>query len=564
MSKIGPYDKCSCGSGLKYKFCCYLRFKRDTDSERLQTGSARGQLFKTYSDKVEVFNKIAEDIRAGVRLMSEHRFDFAIKCFERACKVAPNLPTGGNNLALSLFFKGEIERAFEVQKSTNEMSDTPNPFGYANLAYFYRYKNEVESGNAALDTALALDMVSVDAMIMVCQVLALYRRHSDIWELCNKYEEAQEASIYFYAGCAAANLGRMEDARRFLTKVKSGNKFGLASVYLQWLRTDKEPRSAGGDWFYLLPADMAGVSHLFAVSDDDGDESLLLVDYCETLLNNVREPDLIEAAIDMLGSATIPEAVELLEKLAFGNFGRDFMRVSAFMSLCMYSDIPIKVLEERKILLGGEWVKPDFSCVKLDDSIRYGEFCDKKLDELYDRVVVGTLAEDTDWKANEATLRELLKQVPDHVSARYNLAITLLHQDETQEPEEILKELVVAHPEYLAARATLLRIFMNEERDEEATALVESTVLPDVTHSFMLRIWMMHLARYYLERESFEEVFNAFRVAYKIEPDHPANEYLVLLCKDMGLGYEGEFEGEFEYGDEDEYDELLNDLFEYD
>ncbi|MDD2600471.1 MAG: SEC-C metal-binding domain-containing protein [Kiritimatiellae bacterium] len=85
-SEIGPYSPCPCGSGRKYKFCCYLKAKEASASAGLFT-TAGSTGFRMKTQRVtRADDRIDEGLAlltTGVRQMNAGNYDDAIKIFKQ-------------------------------------------------------------------------------------------------------------------------------------------------------------------------------------------------------------------------------------------------------------------------------------------------------------------------------------------------------------------------------------------------------------------------------------------------------------------------------------------------
>jgi len=497
-------------------------------------------LFSPTPKQQEEFEKIASSIFRGLKYMADNDLMSAVECFKRAQKGAPGIPTGGNNLAMCLFLLGKHEEAVATQEKCNEMSSIPNTFGLANLALFLRLGNNLEEGNTKLDTALGLDMPSIDAILRLCQVLAIYKRHEDILALTEKYAPFIDDTIKFYRGCAVANLGRNSEAAVLFKGVSSGFKVGMACVYSQWLSIGNAPSTVNGDWYYFNVNEMMGLISLVLVGENV--DSVLTVDLIESMINDITEGVGHREMLQLLGKCKHPEAKNLLEKIAFGEFGTDKVRESAYIALSTRPDVAEGELDGHPILIKGERVHLKLGKVKVDHSVKYGCELSDEVYKLYEKAVDAN-HEGSDTFAEQAErFREIIKLAPDYFPARFNLAVNLINSGLLDEAEEILDELVANHPEYLFAAGTLLEMYVLSARMEEADSLMAKTEIPALVHPEALGVWLIAQVRYYKEKNNTEEMLSCFRMAYMYFPSHPMWEFYEDEFIEMGLIDEDEFD----------------------
>ena len=183
MRQIDPYEPCMCGSGKKYKFCCYQK-KNDAAapstaglSSSAHTKDVFADLFAADEDKcLESFDLNQK----GLQLMRSGDLEEVLTYFRKAIATMPQIYTASNNLALCLLVLGRLDEAIQVQKEGLMASPFPNPFGLANMATFLYISGDEIGCQRNIDEAVKLKMPSSDACVKVCEVLARLRRHQAI------------------------------------------------------------------------------------------------------------------------------------------------------------------------------------------------------------------------------------------------------------------------------------------------------------------------------------------------------------------------------------------------
>ena len=517
--RIDPYSPCPCGSGKKYKFCCYL--KRDENAAGSGTYPfPKSSLFNKELELTSSINN-PEDIRQfeeGLRLMKNCDFNAAIPIFRKVITSSPKFYSPANNLALCLFATGRIEDAIQVQNESINKSPLPNPFGLCNLASFYYIKGDLISARRFLDMAVESEMPSVDACVKVCEVLARFHLHQDILNFVSTTEFENDPNICFYTGIAAANLDDRERAQSDLARVPLGyHKAAMARRYLDHLSEGSAPHTVSGDWPYLLLYEICPYDLIKKSSDSELNEwahRAVMADVCEAMLN--ESVDEVKPVAGIISGLKHPNATELLWKIVKGSYGPDELRIEALNILKMNGNIDRK--EIIKVLLDGEIREIDLTSTCLNSDFRFGEKLPPKLDKQYTRVIKIMQKKKPDWDAADKLLQGIMREAPDYYPAKYNYAITLLQRRRKKEAEPIVREIVEAYPEYLFARSTLLQILLADDRIDEAEELITSLPKIEDTHPDAMAVWMTGQVIYYEYLEDYDKAADYAQKAYDLAP----------------------------------------------
>lgn len=536
MRQIDPYEPCMCGSGKKYKFCCYQK-KNDAAapstaglSSSAHTKDVFADLFAADEDKcLESFDLNQK----GLQLMRSGDLEEGLPYFRKAIATMPQIYTASNNLALCLLVLGRLDEAIQVQKESLEVSPFPNPFGLANMATFLYISGDEIGCQRNIDEAVKLKMPSSDACVKVCEVLARLRRHQDIIDLVDRCEFDDNPNMFFYSGVAAANLGAFERAQRDLRRVGIGfPKSGVVRRYLQHIKEKTPPHTVRGDWPYVSSIHEVCPASLFSAGmrtdPDSWVDRRVAVDFCETFLNeSVADWEEIVALISTIKH---PEAVNLLWLIAKGRFGPDELRIRAATELStrdeLAKDQKIEMFlkgRTTEVALGGIQINPDF---------RFGNPLPEKLDKKYEKAVLASEKGNADWEKIEQVFLEILNEEPDYYPARYNYVIALLRQNKNNEALPILRDLVAKYPDYLFARATLLQLLLLLNLDDEADELAQSTTLPQETHPAAFATWMVAQTVYHEDAERYDEAYSCIRAAHECAPQLTSVKRLWEAYKD--------------------------------
>ena len=517
---IEPYSPCPCGSGKKYKFCCYLK----RDEARTEGGvspCSTSSFFNREAD-VPAFSDNPEGhqlFTKGMRLMSNGEYKAAIPLFKQSIKKMPLIYSPVNNLAICLFVTNQLDEAIRVQSESLETDPFPNPFGLANLAYFYYIKGDEFRTKRFIKEALESEIPSADACVKVCEMLARFKRHQDIIDFASTTEFQSDSSVCFYTGVAAANLGDKKHAKNYLRKVPIGyHKASMAQRYLEHLRENTSPHTVGSDWPYLLSYEICPLEVLKSIiilDEETWINNLAFVDFCEAILNEI--PDDTELATNILSKLKHPSATKMLLAIVKGSFGPDALR---FEALCILKESgKIDQDQSIKMHMKGNREKVSFKTTSLNSDFSFGDPLPPKLDKQNIKAIKLMQKRNPDWKSIDEIHTKIMRERPEFYPARYNYAISLLRRGRTAEAKLVVEELVEKYPEYLFARSTLIQLLLNEDRVEKAEELITS--MPDLeeTHPDTMAVWMIGQALYFEHIEDYEEAFECVRSAHNISPD---------------------------------------------
>ncbi|GEM_PF-613966 len=521
MKKIEPYDPCPCGSGKKFKFCCYPK-----QSEHKLPSS--GFAYDPTAGEIDAFSASLPggDVKEGFRLcklglrrMQQGDLEEAIAWFRESMAAMPSVYTPANNLAICLMAIGKPDEAMQVQQESLAASPLlPNPFGLANLATLYLVGGDEINCRRTLDEALTLEMPSEDACTKVCEALARFRRHQDILDLIDASGFDDTSNLAFFSGVAAANLGEFEYARHALRRVNRGfHKADMVRRYLQYLKDGVRPDTIRGDWPYLISFDICPLPLIKGEFETKGELWLsrrIVADFCEALMNETpHNPD---NAFGMLKGVKHSEALNLLRLIVQGRFGSDSLRLQAANVLLMRGEF--EPGQSIRMFMQGKMQDVALDGIALNPDFRFGGELPEKLGKLYAKTILNSQKKSVNWEKTGQVYLRIMKEAPDYYPARFNYALSLIQRARATEALPILYELVATHPEYLFARGTLLQLLVLLEEDDKADALVKSTVLPKETHPDAYAVWLMGQTLYHEAAGRDNEAYMSIRAAHDIAP----------------------------------------------
>jgi tetratricopeptide (TPR) repeat protein len=234
------YSPCPCGSGKKFKFCCYKKIREGKTPPIIQD-----------------LDEGERHVQRAMHLMEQDRIQEAILEFRKAIRAADAIFSPYNNLSILLFLQGEVDEAIEIQLKSFETCVGENLYGRANLAAMYFIVGNQLKAELHLEQALTTPGVNPDHWTKLLETLARFRRHQDIVDVSNRNLGLQSPMTHFLRGVAMANLGRTSEARTELAAIRPREpRAEMAKQYLKWITAGHGPQTLEGDWPYFHPLEI--------------------------------------------------------------------------------------------------------------------------------------------------------------------------------------------------------------------------------------------------------------------------------------------------------------------
>jgi tetratricopeptide (TPR) repeat protein len=336
----------------------------------------------------------------------------------------------------------------------------------------------------------------------------------------------------YFAGVAAANLARYEEAAEFLRDAASGTLFGdRAQRYLELIEKEKAPASLAGRWNYLAIQDWISEGMLARLKAGEQLRRYPGLVHAMTCLLE-EDPKRGSRAIDALQELGTPEAVEVLRRVALGRFGTHDLRMHA---LCALSELEeLEADEEIEIWDGSRWAKVTWRSMEISDEARHA-----LPDELFERMsaLVEALRA-MDWERAEDLGRQMLAEAPDVPMVLHNLAQALWQQGKEEEAQALIERAFELDPSYLFAAAALIRIHLGSDRKEQAQAVSKSAVIPSPVHPDAYATFLGAQAELAFAQGDFE---GAERLARLAEDAAPELDSVQQLREDLRFRLAREF-----------------------
>lgn len=326
------YMPCPCGSGAKFKFCCWPECQDLIDGDM-----TRAEIVKEVRcRKAGVYeprgNREAQEAcdKGREALTERYDLDGARELFRRAVELDPGDVSAWNNGAICEWESGNVETAAEWQRKGIKHATYRNTFGLASMAIYLHALGR--DGEAAEWLARALEdrlPLSRDVVVRVCFALALFRRHRDIVDYATASCMDDDSRVGFFKATALANLGETDKARAAFRKVEEFAYYDVVGHYLNCLKEGRTPRSVReGEWPYFTSDSFPPARWL----DEDLSEgrdpfarpSGTIADAVEVLANDcARSPDELLRLIRGREGGGMAELRKGLERLAAADAAPD-------------------------------------------------------------------------------------------------------------------------------------------------------------------------------------------------------------------------------------------------
>lgn len=519
MNQYAPYSPCPCGSGKKYKFCCYNRqyeLMAVLVAKKMGRGSfvADEGYFEGEPDEAQ------KGCRDGLAMMRAGEYAEAAILFEKAVEVAPRMTVAFNNLAVCRFAQGSLEEAVLAQKKSLESASRENPFGLANMAILQYVMGSEACANRCIEEACALQVDSQSSLTKICEALARFKRHQDIMEMVDRSQLVPAPMTLFFSGVAAANSGDLKRAKRELMLIPSDSpKSVVAQEYLEYINDGRRPQTLGDDWPYFFIDEVCSAAlldKLIYSSNEAWLGSHFLVDIAEALINQDEEN--AEIHLQILTKAEHPKVKWLLRALISGAMGSYNARTVGMTMLRDHGAIGSD--EPFDMFLDDEWVETGDYLIQADSSIKFLQPLPLELQGRFDKANEKMQGNDPDWQALYEEYDAILQEAPDAYPILMSRTECLLRLERYAEAEPVIRQLIAEHPQYLFAHAALLRLLFLSDRDAEAEEFVRTAEVPAVSHPEAIIEWYYACYQFNIRRKELDGARHFESLIEDINPRH--------------------------------------------
>lgn len=494
------YAPCPCGSGLKFKFCCF-RAVRDalppnpTQADVTIAVRSAKQPFGMVNDVDPFEDRKAVDLmRQGIVQRDGGKYAEAVGLFRKARDLQPKLYTAWNNEAHCLWLCGRFKEAVAAQEEGLKHSSDVNAFGWANLAEMHYFLGDNKRAASAADKGAAMVPLSDDAATKVCSSLACLRRHGQLLSYARNSGFDKTPWVAFYAGVAALNLDDRETALPLLaTAAAEADAMPIVRETLALAsKPEREVPSPSGEWLYFgIDNYEAGPLAGRALGDLEPAHRNVVCDVVEIMLCGGR--------LDKDGA---------LQFLKPYRGGRAAVLRAGLAGTTRFDTAPAKTEDdaggdnpEACARGGNDAERGDRDMIKLDLSLVAGGRLEDPADDALFRDAIADFEAGKPgngrWERAKRGFRDLLARHPDFFRAEFNLAVMLEREWNYEEAEAILRKIAVAHPEYAFAQAAMVRCALRLGEISRAGQIVRTYRVPKELNPVEYCAWLRAQHEYF-------------------------------------------------------------------
>lgn len=505
--KIGQdilYAPCPCGSGKKFKFCCFEKVRDELYDGIGLAGVAEkvnGRLVPFTDDPgVDPVADLAAIDAAcrGKKALMSHDFAESARLFREARIACPKMISAWDSEVTGLWGIGEYEIALETARASLAAPNGGSVFGLAQMAEIEYLLGDDAAYEKHVEEAVGKGRPTlVHAAVKVCEALALTRRHKDIFDYALRYGAENSTDLSFYAATAAANLGKRQEAQHFIDALSD---YGGKDVLVESLAValddteDGVPESSRpfGDWQYFTLED-------YPAQDLVGKAIAERLPAHRNVICDVAEILLGEHSID---KAAALEALAAYDGGRVSELRRFLAETKEFDDICAdeYERFPTsgnEIAMQRTLLEFGfgpvvlnGWAPNEGSFTDLPES---GAFV-KSVQEL----VSANLEPGTPrWEKIREFFHALHEKYPDRPACGTNYANMLREEGKFDEADAVLGQMRNANPKSVYVAASALRFALYDDCEERAAAIIRTFRLPGRVHPTTYEFWLSAKKEYY-------------------------------------------------------------------
>jgi len=478
------------------------------------------------------------------------RFEEAARLYRRVIRMVPTWLAPYNNEALFLFHSGQVERAIRISEGVLE-AHPDNLHALANLVHFHLARGEREKAEEYAARLKHLPMEFPDDADKVIEALGFLGDDKGLYAIYHRYRpfiEELNAYSLLVLGSAAANLGHPRVARRlwWLAEEAGAPHAAIAPLLIALTRHAPGPGSAQRYPTVSLPqliptvrlealVDLLSAWERGEMSEKAKEKRIKellkrtphLLDAVVKLLWEEDDPRPAIQALALIGT---PEAVEEIQRFAFGQVGEMRHRLAALETLVDLGvvdvDQPVRVWNEE----AQEWGEVRVFPLEITTEVEPPPY----EEEVWDHIAAGVEA------LHEGRLEEARKELeaaialnPQAAIAHHNLAVVLRGMGDLEAAFGHLKKAVEIVPDYPHGCCTLAHYFIDQGDLEKA----QKVILPlTERRRFHPEEWIYYqrtLARLMLEMGNYNAAQEHARNVLDMDPeDEGAN---VLLTRAQAL-----------------------------
>jgi tetratricopeptide (TPR) repeat protein len=424
----------------------------ETESRRRVRGAyEKGDLGLEFEEGGLAFYARHEE---SLEQMSGGNMSEAIALIEQNLAIEPQFMSSRNNLAICLFYKGDLEKAVQTARETCDLSPE-NRFAQANLIKFEFLTGNPEKANELANAMIADPPTEQDAYTSMVGALSFLGRDEDIVVLSQMLEKVtpidDDKKCLVLHHYAVANF-RMGDRNAAIELWNHCLELCLDHPEAQANLGDLEMNIGHAAWSepinkWLPRPFLLGIIKKYEdaptkVSGTLARKNPVVATLVPALLDR-GDPTAREFALNFACTDATPQMLQALKDFAFSTRGPDSLRHKAMMKLKEESLIDAG---PHRFFSRGKWTSIKLIAAEIThEPFQVEPWKRELLEEGYWAMAEGKL----DIAAT--AFRRVLDRDPDCRSARFNLASVWQRRggsDEVQNAEQEIRRLHSEHPDY--------------------------------------------------------------------------------------------------------------------
>ena len=457
----------------------------------------------------------------GQSLLDTGRIKAAERKFREATRICDHAIPALNNLALCAQLRGDTKRAIRAAQRVLELHP-PNVFAHCTLAECYEELGRTEKARSYIKRAIALlenPTIPLDKLPKVIEVLAKIEWDEKIGQVYRSYQEgvgfedALDATTWFYLGVSAANLGRVEEAIFHCERAqKEDPKMVIANLYSTVMSLIQDERVPPFRFSYRLKRDSQPLDPKHPPED--------LKPVVANAIWNEEEDEHRHALVDLLGTWEDTWAEEFLRLILIQPDLPDDLKVHVATALI-----------ERGVIDEGEEIEVFINGMKQLIVVNKKEV-PSPLPAAVKQFERGlAYRQSGDITAAEEAYRKALKIDPSLTEAMVNLANICRSTDRLEEGEHLLRKAVEldASPTAilnLAAVYLLEGAHVEEERIEEVCDLLSAISVEDIGAE-LLPLYYRAVGQLQVLDRDFQAAREAFKKLIALRPGDKETKMLL-------------------------------------
>jgi len=271
------YSPCPCGSGKKYKFCCYAQDKEFGVKKKVQTSSHAsvstsgpsgfdthfrgGHNRAEFLDRHDLAHlslaegqKFRKFFEMNIRFDRDNNIPERKKAILECLKLAPRTRQILREVIGVYNQEHDIDHVLVMCDRLITTCKSVQPADFAQRAHFRYIRGDDAGADADIAEAMRRAPETELDTTMICFFFALERQHGQIRNLCEKSPFKGRSDVMYYHGVALLNLGETDKAKKILQHVATSSQSRYSSPakkYIQMIEAGGTPRTIFGDWSYF-------------------------------------------------------------------------------------------------------------------------------------------------------------------------------------------------------------------------------------------------------------------------------------------------------------------------